>query len=285
MLVRVVVVGLAASLGLAGCGRSLLSPDGLDGTGTSGATMDPDGRPDADGRPDPDGDTPRPDDDPDDEVGVDDEVDVGPDVDDSPVVGGACAHECTADADCMISGMEFGLVCSPTGTCIFECSDDITCWAVGSGWSFQPCATNDDCLSGPCVDYGAAMGGCATDATANCAEFMQEAIVLNDVEGNEVEVCASTLLGCVDIGVGAPSCGVAPGPNACDQLQCPPPLVCDANEARCGCQADNDCVEVLGDGAAECADGECIVPCDSDAQCIRAAPNPFDGGGNVCRPL
>ena len=175
-----------------------------------------------------------------------------------------CLYTCSSDADCTIMGMDYGLACSQIlGACYYPCADDLACIAQYSGWTAQPCTSNDECFAGPCVDYdGSGNGGCGTDGTMNdCRSFGQEVLEAIDVDGNVVLVCGNIDVVCGDF-EGEQTClfkDDAPEPT-CADIMCPEPLTCDEADPSCNCLSVEDCL-------------------------AAGYQNPFDGGEIDCRPL
>lgn len=237
------------------------------GTGDASETSDPSGADTED--PDPsDGGT----DDPSDgETGDSDDTS-------DPTGGGAatCQYRCGGDEDCFANGVDLGLTCIDSGFCINVCESDTDCVAQLSGWSFQPCDSNDACAAGPCIDLGDGAGGCATEPTefVDCATIMLEEVEATDIDGNTVTVCGNTSGTCEDTGLGASTCVIESEVQTCEDTGCPEGYTCGADGA-CLCDNDDACE------TGTCSDdGFCINPCADASECTDALP--FDGGEYVC---
>ena len=277
----------ALALPLAACtGDDAADDDG--GAGTVAGTADGGGTADTggDGVTDDDPDV-DPDDDPDDMTDESpDSPDTADDTSDDSPGGMACAEQCTADDQCTLMGMDLGFTCSTnSGFCISACADDAACQATGSGWTAQPCAASADCLSPDaiCVDYGGEMGGCATPPSKAlpCSTLMQEEVMINDVDGNEVTVCASTALTCQDFD-GDMVCAGEAVEFTCADLMCPDPLTCDDADPACTCASDDDCAAAGDPYGPTChADGFCYRSCEGDADC-EGLTTSFDGTTASC---
>lgn len=197
--------------------------------------------------------------------------------------GGVCVYQCSADEDCLSDGTDLGLTCTKNGVCLNVCETNDDCIAQLSGWSFQPCDSNDACAAGPCVDLGDGAGGCATEPTEfiDCATLMQAEVEVSDIDGNTVTVCGNDTGVCADIGNGDMTCTVDVEPVTCVDTGCPEGFTC-AEDGACQCDNDDACVDTLGDEYTCGADGFCTAPgCTDDSECNDALP--FDGGEYVCQ--
>jgi hypothetical protein len=214
------------------------------------------------------------------ETGADDAPDTG--ADDAPDTGAddgggmACTHTCAADGDCMIGGMDVGLICEGSSCALANpCTADDVCVAQLSGWSFTPCTMGGgECMATmqTCVDLGDGTGGCASapseffmcDSVPGWGETMQT----NLDDGSEVTVCGNTMGVCdTELGFCYTPC--------VDDTTCGT-LVCNTGTGMCECDSDDDC----GEGGT-CSAGVCSVPgCVDDTDC---AENPFDGGMYGCQ--
>lgn len=152
----------------------------------------------------------------------------------------ACRMQCSADADCFISGGDFGFVCGGEG-CLLPCEEDDTCVAFFSLWQIEPCAASSDCDRGTCVVYGQGDSGCAlTPDDGSCADLELQEIERMNTEGEMVTVCAEPRATCVDTS-GASKC-VLP------------------------CSDFVDCYS-RGTGDTCSDDGQCVYACTQDADC------------------
>jgi hypothetical protein len=125
---------------------------------------------------------------------------------------------------------------------------------------------------------------CAVDADCNTTYTTSGEAVCDGtkcVECLTVDDCGSTFGGCVqnrcvqcdadaDCGDGQTCEG-----NVCTVRECYTDAHCDVFEkcnsaGRCvedDCTTDRECAEYLDNGIAKCLDGECRVPCVTDAEC------------------
>lgn len=194
-----------------------------------------------------------------------------------------CVYQCSADEDCLSEGTDIGLTCTDNGLCLNVCETNEDCVAQLSGWSFQPCESNDACAAGPCIDLGDGAGGCGTEPSEflDCAALMQSEVEVTDIEGNIVTVCGNDTGICADIGNGDMTCTIDVEPVTCEETGCPEGFTC-AEDGACHCDDDDVCIAALGDAATCGADGFCTAPgCADDSECDDALP--FDGGEYVCQ--
>jgi|GEM_PF-1482055 len=193
--------------------------------------------------------------------------------------GSTCVARCVEDADCLNGGADVGLSCSEQGFCHAACEEAADCIPIFSGWIAQPCSTNDECLAGPCVDYGGEMGGCATEPTKalDCAGLSLDEIETTDIDGNAVTVCGAAGGQCQADMLGDMSCTL----ETCETLGCADPLVC-GDDGHCQCTQDSDCVDA-GTGDTCTANGYCAFGCDDVAQCEEVfGEAPLDGQTLSC---
>ncbi|MCH9683091.1 MAG: hypothetical protein K0V04_16780 [Deltaproteobacteria bacterium] len=218
--------------------------------------------------------------------------------------GGLCIHQCEADGDCTVDGIDNGLTCQ-SGFCTGEgsadlCDSDEACVAQLSGWSFgSPCTAGGgecDALMMVCLDVGGE-GHCVTPVGEffNCADGGTEEVETMDIDGNPVTVCGRPNAECGDLGFcfdpctsddacltdSAPVCNTATGTCECgtdadcESLGMPQLSVCNAG--ACGCGEDQHCVD--GNAGDVCNSGLC--GCSADAAC-DGVDNIFDGGTIAC---
>lgn len=216
---------------------------------------------------------------------------------------GFCTHQCTADSDCKLEGMDLGLTCQDSYCANGDstgCASNADCIAQYSGW-ITPCtAGGDECeaLSQVCVAVGDG-GACASppseffmcDAVPGFTELM-----VPDIDGNKVTVCGNGGAKCRDDG----SCFVPCQADA--DCTAPAYPVCDTATGNCGCGSDTDCAKLDSPHMSVCKAGTC--GCDSDQQCVddkvgdvctdkglcgcsgdagcSGVKNPFDGGTISC---
>lgn len=196
-----------------------------------------------------------------------------------PTGGGeaTCQYRCDSDEDCFSNGMDLGFTCVDNTVCLPVCESNEDCIAQLSGWSFQPCDSNDACAAGPCIDLGDGAGGCATEPTefVDCATLMQAEVEVTDIDGNTVTVCGNDSGSCEDSGLGANTCVIEGEVTTCEDTGCPEGFTCGEDGA---CTCDND--EACGDGSVCTDDGFCVNPCADASECTDALP--FDGGEYVC---
>ncbi|KIG12648.1 Endo-1,4-beta-xylanase A precursor [Enhygromyxa salina] len=188
-----------------------------------------------------------------------------------------CAHQCSADADCLVGGMDIGLTCQGSfcsGDAPDGCTDNAECIAQFSGW-MTPCTSGGgecDALSQLCVQ-GPDGGLCATppsdffmcDSVPGFSE-----IEVPDIDGTTVTVCGNANAQC-----GADAVCFSPCQSDADCSSAAYP-VCDVGTGTCGCSADTDCATLGIPHLSVCSDGLC--GCGEDQQCV-------DGdAGDVCNP-
>ncbi len=196
--------------------------------------------------------------------------------------GAACVYQCASDEDCTIDGTDLGLTCTGNSICLNVCETDDDCVAQLSGWSFQPCDSNDTCLSGPCVDLGDGAGGCATEPTefVDCAALMQAEVEVQDIDGATVTVCGNDSGTCGDIGNGDRTCTIDAKPTSCEETGCGDGFTCDASDGVCRCDNDDACA-AFGEGFTCGDDGACTAPgCTDSSECDGELP--YDGGSFEC---
>lgn len=218
----------------------------------------------------------------------------------NPPSGGFCIHQCGADEDCTIGGMDVGLTCVD-GLCTGEstgCTDDLECQAQFSGW-IMPCTAGGgecDALMQVCVDVGGE-GLCATPPSEfiDCATLMQDEIMTTDIDGADVTVCGNSTAACGAEGFcfdpctedadcvseAYPVCNTTSGlcecgdDSHCETLDVPQATTCV--EGACGCADDQGCVD--GGAGDVCNSGAC--GCSGDDACAKVE-NTFDGGMISC---
>ncbi|MEX1364523.1 MAG: hypothetical protein AB1Z98_15460 [Nannocystaceae bacterium] len=217
--------------------------------------------------------------------------------------GGFCLHQCEADGDCTVGGMDVGLTCQDnfcTGEAPDACADDDECIALFSGWSAGMACTAGggecDALMQICLDVGGE-GRCASGPSEffMCETAGLDEIMTTDIDGNDVTVCGNASAQCGDNGVcfdpctsdddclgeAAPVCNTGTGTcecgedSHCETLGLPALSVC--NGGTCGCGADENCVD--GEAGDVCNDGLC--GCSGDMAC-DGVDNAFDGGAISC---
>ena len=195
--------------------------------------------------------------------------------------GPICTARCEVDEDCLSDGLDTGRTCSEQGFCEYACEEAEDCIPLLSAWMQLTCETNEACPTGPCVDYGGELGGCAIDPpkgeSCNALDASLAEYEATDVEGNTVTVCAVTGATCSPDVHGSDTCQLL----TCETEGCPEPLVC--NEAGfCECATNLDCIEAgTGDTCSE--GGFCAFGCTDAEECEAViGPPPFDGQVLVC---
>lgn len=191
--------------------------------------------------------------------------------------GNRCVYLCSSDDDCLSGGNDIGLSCTDNGACIVACEVAEDCIPVFSGWSAQPCDSNDACGAGPCIDLGDGTGGCGTEPSEflACADFMQSEVTVNDIDGNPVTVCGNDSGICTDLGDGNSACTLEAATD-CAEAGCPDGFTC-GDEGICLCDNDDACEGDLTCGS----DGFCENTCSDASECTDALP--FDGGEYACQ--
>lgn len=121
------------------------------------------------------------------------------------------------------------------------------------------CECNRVCDDSLCVDIGPS---CSDDP--ECPALTTPFCVDNRcTECREHGDCLGEDARCID--------GTCTTPCNADE-QCPLLHTCDAGACvPSGCQSDRECVFVLGDDRAGCAEGACFIGCSDDAQCNRSS--------------
>jgi hypothetical protein len=183
-----------------------------------------------------------------------------------------CAHQCTADADCMVDGQDFGLTCQDSfcASSSASCTGNPECVAQFSGWT-MPCTAGGgecDALGQVCVTDGV----CATPPsdffTCDTVPGWTE-IETTDIDGAPVTVCGNPNAECHGEGY----CFVPCQADADCTLAAYP--VCDTGTGTCKCGSDADCATNGEPSQSVCtADGFC--GCSDDQACVDA------GSGDVC---
>ncbi len=188
-----------------------------------------------------------------------------------------CQDECSADADCVAMGMNFGFKCVDK-RCAAEasgggCSDDLDCQVQLSGWAMS-CAAQTDCAGQVCIDIGGE-GRCAvapSDAVM-CEVFNQKEIMFPRFpEGDQVPVCSNTDYTCEDGGVCENPCE---SDADCTQITGYP--VCNVGTGLCECGSDDDCALLDRPAASVCQNGFC--GCGTDADCAGTNTDVCNEGG------
>ncbi len=219
--------------------------------------------------------------------------------------GGFCGHQCEADGDCTIDGMDIGLTCVEnfcTGEDVEGCATDEECIATLSGWEAGMACTagGGECeaLMQVCLDVGGE-GHCATAPSEffACADAMFDEIETQDIDGNDVTVCGNANAACDEDGFCFSPCQ---SDDDCVSEAFP---ICNTDTGFCDCGENADC-ETIGDPAfsacgsdgscgcgsdQNCIDGEVGDVCDADGFCgctndmaCENVENSFDGGSIAC---
>lgn len=254
--------------------QAATATDGSSDTDPSGGTTDPSG-----GTTDPSGGTTEPSGGTTDPSGGTTDPSGGT-TDPTGTGEGACVYQCSDDSDCFSQGADIGLTCTDNKSCVNVCADDGDCIAQLSGWSFQPCESNDACAAGPCIDLGDGAGGCATEPTefVDCATLMQAEVEVTDIDGNTVTVCGNDSGTCTDIGNGDMTCTT--DVPSCEETGCSEGFSCDTTDGVCRCDDDDAC-SALGEGLTCGTDGFCTAPgCTDSSECDGDLP--LDGGSFEC---
>jgi hypothetical protein len=187
-----------------------------------------------------------------------------------------CLEACEVDEDCEVNGLDIGYACMDS-RCVRdepECTSNGQCVAATSGWLAE-CSSQEDCLTGACVDIGDGEGRCASQPTTltPCALLLLEEILYPPIEGGEdVAVCGRGAAICEEDG----SCGFA-----CDsdnQCVSPSAPACNPDSGACECTSDDDCADVPG--ASVCLAGSCGCATDSDCEDVDNADTCQENG--VC---
>jgi hypothetical protein len=210
------------------------------------------------------------------EVGESETADTTPDTADDPTMDGGdnfCAHQCSADADCMVGGTDVGLTCQDSfcAGSASGCTNNDECVAQFSGWTTACTSGGGECdaLGQVCV----AAGLCATppsdffmcDTVPGWSE-----IETTDIDGAAVTVCGNANAECNSEGFCFSPCQADAD---CMALSAATPI-CDTNTGLCGCGDDSHCATLNSPANSVCNDGAC--GCGSDQNCV-------DGSvGDVC---
>ncbi|MCA9657321.1 MAG: hypothetical protein KC486_03185 [Myxococcales bacterium] len=193
-----------------------------------------------------------------------------------PNAADRCLEACEVDGDCEVNGLDVGFNCVDS-RCVRDepaCVSNGQCVATTSGWLAE-CASQDDCLTGACVDIGGGEGRCATEPTTltPCALLLLEELLYPPIEGGEdVAVCGRGAAICEEDG----SCGFACSSDA--QCLSPSAPACDPDSGACECTSDDDCADVPG--ASICLAGSCGCATDADCEDVDNADTCQENG--VC---
>lgn len=222
---------------------------------------------------------------------------------------GACQEACESDRDCLVDGVDQGLVCydSRCAPAIEPnvCSSDLYCAVAFPG--LHSCESSGDCPDGyVCIDLEGRqqdMCGRLADDRSQCpntkyfdvgeqptTEGNLESICIGalfcDLENSlpYVHYCIEIPSPCVsDSGCSKyPTAPICAGDGTCicdDDAQCIAPGLPTCVAGSCSCTSDADCA-VLG-YADVCVDGKC--GCSSAAVCPKETH--YDGTQPVCEPL
>jgi hypothetical protein len=216
--------------------------------------------------------------------------------------GAFCAHQCSADADCLVGGSDIGLTCKDS-FCTGDgggdtCADDFECVALFSGW-MTPCTAGGgecDAMAMVCIKYEGE-GRCALPPSdfVMCDAFGFDDLEVEDIDGAMVTVCAKSAAECGANGACSVPCKAD---TDCTSGAYP---VCDTNTGICGCATDDHCATLGLAQASTCnaglcgcgADADCVsgkagdlcmsgsCGCSADAACADVT-NSFDGGMISC---
>ena len=156
-----------------------------------------------------------------------------------PPTGMSCSYECTAAADCLAGGEDYGYTCQ-MGKCVVGCTVDDGCVAYYSGWLIQSCSASDECATGPCIVYEGGMGCGISPDLGSCADLGMEDGSRMTTEGDMQPVCIKPDAVCRDLGAGT--------------------------ECLVPCTDFVDCF-MAQTGEVCTPDGECVYACASDADC------------------
>ena len=213
-----------------------------------------------------------------------------------PQVGaGKRGESCQTRTDCeegltCINGTctieEFGL--EPTGKiCVSsacgvaaDCVQNVNCAFYQSQCSLDPLSLYCDAYEANCneANWECSAGACSFVGTCatnnNCPNSLRcdpDSTMCVECYPGDTLLCGANEE-CVD-NVCRTSCLA----NA----DCPLFHECDTDDNTCvdvGCQTDRECVAFTGSALAECADGECVVPCQTDSEWA----NPFNYNFMAC---
>ena len=215
-----------------------------------------------------------------------------------------CVHQCEADDDCLINGMDAGLSCVDS-FCLADtdvsCTTDDECVALLSGWSSgAPCTSGGgECEAAMqiCLDIEGE-GHCALAPSdfIECADAGMEEIPTTDIDGAPVVVCGRPEAAChpdaycflpcasdLDCSSAAyPACNPTTGLCECssdaDCQTIGSPQFGTCNQGICGCSSDGDC---LAAGVGDICNSFGACGCTDDAAC-SGVDNPYDGGMVEC---
>jgi hypothetical protein len=237
--------------------------------------------------------------------------DAGDDASDAGPVASLCTLTCANSDDCKSNGVDLGLVCGASGSCL-SCTGNGECTRILSQW-YVPCTGDADCLLAKgggwvCIDADGS-GRCAKAAPVSTAEPCAapdppDRMTRTRVGSTgSVDVCGYKSVKC-DQAAGtcelvctnddfclayvphSSTCDVTSGKCACagasDCAGSPLGPVCVAG--HCGCSGDADC-DVSGDAGAngsKCVAGVCS--CAGVGEC-KFGDKPFDGVAWSCEPV
>jgi hypothetical protein len=175
-----------------------------------------------------------------------------------------CQEACAADDDCL-DGFECQDARCVSTTEPTTCTSDDLCRAELSGWATE-CNEASDCPAQICVDIGADMGRCATEAggLVACATLQQDEVDTKDIDGADVTVCGKARAECGDNGVCA---------ERCAEDSCPTNFACNADTGACQCDNDKACANTPN--TSKCVAGQCV--CANDGDCTVNANKCTDG--------
>jgi hypothetical protein len=204
---------------------------------------------------------------------------------DAAVWPNVCKLECQSNDDCKGNGIDLGLTCGKSGSCL-ECTGNTECLRVMSGWLF-PCSSDADCTKAGsgwvCIDVDGT-GRCAEAAPVSTAEKCKPPAAPDRVTRDRVgttgtvDVCAHKSAVC-DTSDGR--CDLSCNDSAFCKAYFPHASVCNSATGRCECGVAADCIgSPLG---PVCRDGHC--GCDQDGDCDTQADAGTNGSkcvSNVC---
>lgn len=165
-----------------------------------------------------------------------------------------------------------------------ECSEDLECWAVYSGWNAD-CWDQQDCPGQACIDIGDEQGKCAVAPSDffMCETLMQHEVLMPPIEGGApVTVCGATDYTCNAAGLCERPCR---SDDDCELADGTP--ICNTDTGVCHCSSDEDCLNSGVPGYAICRDGTC--GCGEDADCAGKGDACLDGlctcsASDTCNP-
>ncbi|HVY32369.1 MAG TPA: hypothetical protein VHB79_37790 [Polyangiaceae bacterium] len=210
-----------------------------------------------------------------------------------PAVHQACANQCEMDDDCAVDGAAFQMICDPTSKrcvdpTVSACQTVDDCVANASFWSFFPCASNDECDGGKCIDWQGS-GYCAYTPDPDCLDGdLKITLGQFGLPDSPIEVCytPSACVGgvcqfaCESLGCGAGAGDTcSPTTHECEcttgGAECSATGVCGADHHCTECKVDDDCAGA-NLGLDKCVDGKC--GCSGAEVC----PDPTANATPVC---